>query len=245
MLRASPREAGSAVSRRIPLVRVSASGLPGNGRGAGARRSGDGVSGLCSVAVLRKPFWQLRLYKWLCSRHSRLRGGVHPTARHTTVMRGGRMLRTAALTTNGKTIGGYATFAERGPPNSSKMPFAKRGAHRGNLLYQLLIASLVQPRTATVLRVQTYTLVAPATPTWPWKTPFVMSTKRRGNQSNARHASCYSSWSIKAKIAAANRDITLSKPFPAQLSACVAARATARRNKAEEVLEKASLDAEF
>ena len=43
------------------------------------------------------------------------------------------------------------------------------------------------------------------------------------------------------------RDITLSKLLPAQLSACIAAleRATARRNKAEEVLSKASREAEF
>ena len=40
---------------------------------------------------------------------------------------------------------------------------------------------------------------------------------------------------------------TLSKPLPAQLSACIAAleRATARRNEAEEALAKASRDAEF
>ena len=52
---------------------------------------------------------------------------------------------------------------------------------------------------------------------------------------------------IKAKIAAAERDITLSKPLPTQLSACIAAleRATARRNKADEVLVKASRAAEF
>ena len=52
---------------------------------------------------------------------------------------------------------------------------------------------------------------------------------------------------IEAKIAAAKRDITLSKPLPAQLSACIAAlkRAAAKCSKAEEVLEKASRDAEF
>jgi len=52
---------------------------------------------------------------------------------------------------------------------------------------------------------------------------------------------------IEAKIAAAKRDITLSKLFLAQLFACIAAleRAIARRNKAEEVFVKASRDAEF
>ena len=52
---------------------------------------------------------------------------------------------------------------------------------------------------------------------------------------------------IEAKIAAATRDITLFKPLPALLSACIAAleRATVRSNKAEEDLEKASRDAEF
>ena len=99
-----------------------------------------------------------------------------------------------------------------------------------------------------------YTLVAPATPTWPRKTPFVMSTKPHGNQSYARHASCYSSWrelqevkaNIEATIAAAKRGIALSKPLPAHLSACIAAleRDTARRHKAEEVLETAFRDAE-
>ena len=52
---------------------------------------------------------------------------------------------------------------------------------------------------------------------------------------------------IEAKIAAAKRDITLSKPLPAQLAACTGAleRATAKRSKAEDVLEKASRDAEL
>ena len=50
---------------------------------------------------------------------------------------------------------------------------------------------------------------------------------------------------FEAKIAAATRDITLSKLLLAQLSAIIAAleRATTRRNNAEEVLEKASLEA--
>ena len=95
---------------------------------------GDGSVGLCSVDVLCKPFCQRHFCKWLCLGHSSPSGGVHPTVRRTTVMHGGRMLRTAELMNSGETILGCATFAEHEPRNSSKndvlVVFGKRGAHR-------------------------------------------------------------------------------------------------------------------
>ena len=132
--------------------------------------------GLCSVAVWCKPFRQLHGCKWLCLRHSYPIDEVHPTARRTTVMHGGKSAADAAPMTNGKTSGGCATFAERGPQNLSRnvalVEVAERGTHHGNLL-----AHLVQLRTPHVLKTQTYTLVVVVTPAWPWKTPFLMSTQ--------------------------------------------------------------------
>ena len=122
-----------------------------------ARRSGDGGLGLCAVAVWCKPFLTPSLVQVFVTRHSCPIGGVHPKARHTTVTHGGRMMQTAEPMTNGKTIGGCATFAGRGPRNLSKnadlAQSAQRGAHQGNLLCS---------------KTQTYTLVVAVTRTWPW-----------------------------------------------------------------------------
>ena len=174
--------------------------------------------------------------KRLCLRHSCPSGGVHPTVRRVTVMHGGRVLRTAALMTSGKTIGGYATFAERRPETQAKKSFMW---YSQIVVHILETASMVQSRMLNVLTVQKYTLGGSS------DADVAMEDSIRDVNTATQEIKVMQDMlraippgeledekaNIEAKIAAAKRDIPLFKPLPAQLSACIAAleRATARR----------------
>ena len=75
--------------------------------------------------------------------------------RRMTATRGGKVLRTAALTMNDKTIAGCALFAEHGLRSSSRnavrVVFGNRGEHLGKLLCWLPAAFLVQLRIFSLL----------------------------------------------------------------------------------------------
>ena len=136
------------------------------------KRSGDGGLGLCSVAVLCKHFWQLHLRKRLCSRHSCPNGGAHPMVRRTTATRGGKVLRTAALMTNGKTIGWLCNVCGAWIPKL-KQKCRSCGIRKSRGTSWKTSAPVVSSAPGPVVHSQCSSSLN--VPTLPWKNPFVTS----------------------------------------------------------------------